>query len=100
MAAASRLGVARALDAVEGRGHPRLSRLGPDILDPGFAASDGAAAVRDGGPERQLGDALLDQRLISGIGNVFKSEGCFAAEVDPWRRVSDLSDGELELVVA
>lgn len=80
--------------------HPRLRRLGPDILGADFSAEQGAAALRGAGAERQLGEALLDQRLICGVGNVFKSEGCFAAEVDPWRRIRELSDAELQHVVA
>ena len=51
-------------------------------------------------PARGLGDALLDQPLVAGIGNIFKSEACFAARVDPWRPVGDLSDEELRAVIA
>jgi endonuclease-8 len=80
--------------------HPRLARLGPDILGDDFTAERGAAALRGAEPGRQIGDALLDQRLIGGVGNVFKSEGCFAAEVDPWRAVAELSEQELLRVVA
>jgi endonuclease-8 len=49
---------------------------------------------------RTLGDALLDQHLVAGIGNIFKSEACFAAGVDPWRPIGDLSDEELRSVLA
>jgi endonuclease VIII len=80
--------------------HPRLARLGPDILGEEFSAATGAEALRRAEPGREIGDALLDQRLICGVGNVFKSEGCFAAEVDPWRSVGELSDEELERVVS
>jgi endonuclease VIII len=80
--------------------HPRLSALGPDVLDAGFSPRGDAAALRRTGPDRELGDALLDQRLVSGVGNVFKSEGCFAAGLDPWRRVGELSDDELVRVVS
>jgi len=80
--------------------HPRLARLGPDILGEGFSVEQGVKALRRAGSERQLGDALLDQRLICGVGNVFKSEGCFAAELDPWRKLGGLSDEELGRAVA
>jgi endonuclease VIII len=80
--------------------HPRLARLGPDILAEEFTIDEGVAALRRAEPSRQVGDALLDQRLVCGVGNLFKSEGCFAAEVDPWRSVGDLSDEELTRVVA
>jgi endonuclease VIII len=76
-----------------------LSRLGPDILAPDFDLTAAVAALR-ARPERQLGDALLDQHLVAGIGNIFKSESCFAARLDPWARIADLSDEGLERVLA
>lgn len=76
----------------------RLSRLGPDLLAPDTTPATAAAALRRAGPERELGDALLDQNLLCGIGNIFKSESCWQAKVDPWRRLGDVSDEELELV--
>jgi len=50
-------------------------------------------------PGRGIGDALLDQTLVAGIGNIFKSEACFAARVDPWRPVGELGDDELQAVL-
>jgi endonuclease-8 len=76
-----------------------LARLGPDVLAADFDAGAVAAAMR-ADPARGLGDALLDQTLVAGIGNIFKSEACFAAGVDPWRPVGDLSDEELRGVLA
>ncbi|HEV7769446.1 MAG TPA: DNA-formamidopyrimidine glycosylase family protein [Solirubrobacterales bacterium] len=75
------------------------ARLGPDILAPDFDLATSAASLR-AAPDRELGDALLDQGLLAGIGNIFKSEACFAARLDPWRRVGDLDGIELERVVA
>lgn len=80
--------------------HPRLARLGPDILAGDFEVERGVEALRRAGAERQLGEALLDQRLICGVGNVFKSEGCFAAGLDPWRQVAELTEDELARLVA
>jgi endonuclease-8 len=77
------------------RRDPRLARLGPDLLGDGFDGAEGAARIRAAGPEIELGDALLDQGLVAGIGNIFKSEGCFAAKLDPNRRVGSLGDEEL-----
>jgi endonuclease-8 len=77
-----------------------LGRLGPDILSADFDPSLGVDALHSTDPSRQLGDALLDQRLIAGIGNIFKSEGCFAAGVDPWRALGDLPDEQLVAVVS
>jgi endonuclease-8 len=81
------------------RSDPRLRSLGPDLLAPEFEAEHGVAALRAAEPARELGDALLDQRVIAGIGNVYKAEGCFAARVDPWRRLHQLSDEDLQSVV-
>jgi endonuclease VIII len=80
------------------RRHPQITGLGPDILAPDFDLDAAVAAIR-ADPGRELGDALLDQHLVAGIGNIFKSEACFAAGVSPWRAVGDLSDGELREVV-
>jgi endonuclease-8 len=80
------------------RRDPQLTRLGPDILAADFD-SDAAIAALRADPSRGIGDALLDQRLVAGIGNIFKSEACFAARVDPWRPVGDLSDEKLRAVL-
>jgi endonuclease VIII len=78
---------------------PRLRSLGPDVLAPGFTVARGLAALRGADQGRQLGDVLLDQRVVAGIGNVYKVEGCFAARVSPWRRLDELRDEGLERVV-
>lgn len=79
---------------------PTLARLGPDILAPSFEVGDGVEALRRAPAGMQIGEALLEQRLLAGVGNIFKSEGCFAAAVSPWRRIEELSDEELTAVVA
>jgi endonuclease VIII len=84
----------RLLPAARLRRDPQLARLGPDVLAPGFDLDVAARGLR-ADPARGLGDALLDQGLVAGIGNIFKSEACFAARVDPWRRVGELADAEL-----
>jgi len=70
-------------------------RLGPDILaePPDFEAM--LARLRAVEQSRAVGDALLDQRLVAGIGNMWKAEALWAAEVSPWRVVGDVSDDEL-----
>jgi endonuclease-8 len=88
----------RLLRADRLRRDPQLARLGPDILAPSFDLEAGVRGLR-ADPGRQLGDALLDQGLVAGIGNIFKSEACFAARVDPWRPVGELADEELESVL-
>jgi endonuclease-8 len=77
----------------------RLATLGPDLLADDFDERRYLASMRRGSPARAVGDALLDQRLVSGIGNMWKAEGCFMAGVDPWRPLAEVSDDELLAVV-
>ena len=77
---------------------PQLASLGPDILAADFDLDEAVRSLR-ARPELELGEALLDQGRIAGIGNIFKSEACFAARLDPWRRIAELSDSELERVL-
>ena len=77
---------------------PVLSRLGPDVLAPDLDLGAVARLLR-ADPERSLGEALLDQRKVAGIGNIFKSEACFTARLDPRARVADLTDAQLEEVI-
>jgi endonuclease-8 len=69
--------------------HRVLSALGPDLLSPRFDARAAAARFL-ADPQRPLGEALLDQRLACGIGNVYKSEGLFTAGLDPFGPVAQL----------
>jgi endonuclease-8 len=77
--------------------HPVLSSLGPDLLRPGFegeGAVEAARRLRD--PARAsltIAEALLDQRALAGIGNIYKSEVLFIERVNPFRRVGDV-DGD------
>jgi endonuclease-8 len=87
----------RLLRASSLRRDPVLARLGPDILAPNFDVELIAQALA-GAPDRGLGDALLDQHLVAGIGNIFKSEACFAARLDPWQRVAGLPEEQLRHV--
>jgi endonuclease-8 len=77
----------------------RPLRLGPDILaiPPDLDAM--VARLRAENPGRAVGDALLDQRLVAGIGNVWKAEALWAAHVSPWRPLRETSDEELRAVL-
>jgi endonuclease-8 len=77
----------------------RLATLGPDLLAPDFHELRFLELLRRDDQTRGFGDALLDQRNVAGIGNLWKAEGCFLAGVDPWRRLADLSDAEALAVV-
>ncbi len=71
-----------------------LTTLGPDLLSRDFDADEALQRLRDRSDE-QLGNALLDQRALAGIGNVYKSEVCFLAGLDPWAVVRAFEDAEL-----
>jgi endonuclease VIII len=74
---------------------PKLARLGPDILADEFDPAVAAARIRSTGTDLKIGDALLGQRLVAGIGNIFRSEGCFAAGLSPQTPIGALSDDQL-----
>jgi len=78
----------------------RLAALGPDALAEQFDADRFLARLRADDPTRGIGDALLDQRIVAGLGNIWKAEGCWGARLDPWRRVRDVSDEEALAVIA
>jgi endonuclease-8 len=72
----------------------RLTALGPDILAPQFDMSRFLARLRADDHARGIGDALLDQRNVAGIGNLWKSESYWDAAIDPWRPVREVSNAE------
>jgi endonuclease-8 len=77
----------------------RLGALGPDIVDDDFDEQEFLRRLREDDPTRPIGDALLDQGTIAGIGNLWKAEACFAAGIDPWRPVGRLSDEQALRIV-
>src|SRR3954463_16095878 len=84
------------LELVGGRGAPRL---GPDILGEPPDFETRLARLRGGSQEREVGDALLDQRLVAGIGNLWKAEALWEARLSPWRRLGEVDDAELRVVL-
>jgi endonuclease VIII len=78
----------------------QLAQLGPDILASELDEPEFLRRLRQDDPTRPIGDALLDQRTIAGIGNLWKCEGCFAAGIDPWRATGRVSDEEALAIVA
>lgn len=81
------------------RADPRLRSLGPDVLAQGFDAKVGVEFLRAADQSRQIGEVLLDQRVLAGIGNIYKCEGCWSARIDPWRCLSDLDDDDVSRLV-
>jgi endonuclease-8 len=72
-----------------------LRRLGPDILAEPPEFDRMIANLRRGHGGRETGDALLDQRLVAGIGNLWRTEALWHAGVSPWRPLASLGDTEL-----
>jgi endonuclease-8 len=91
--------VAELLTARELARHRDLSVLGPDVLDASFDRDEVIRRLRAHGGEA-IGDVLLNQRVIAGIGNVFKAEILFEAHIDPFTPVARLTDADLERVIA
>jgi endonuclease-8 len=81
--------------------HPALAPLGPDLLRTEFDPADALRRLRD--PSRAdatIGEALLDQRVMAGVGNVYRSEILFIGKVDPFARVARLDDATLGRLIA
>ena len=82
------------------RTDPRLAELGQDVIGEDFDEQEFLRRLRRDDPRRPFGDALLEQRTLAGIGNVWKSESCFAAEVDPWLPQAQVDDARALAAVA
>lgn len=81
--------------------HPSLGRLGPDLLAPDFDPDEVVRRLRD--PARAgltIAEALLDQRALAGIGNVYKSELLWIERVSPFVAVAQTDDPTLRRLVA
>ncbi|MGW2964248.1 Fpg/Nei family DNA glycosylase [Streptomyces sp. NPDC001220] len=93
LGAADRTAVGYRLQVLEflrtGEEERAVGHLGPDLLGPDWNP-DRALANLLADPARQLGEALLDQRNLAGIGNVYKSELCFLIGATPWLPVGAL----------
>jgi endonuclease VIII len=76
-----------------------FNQLGPSVLGPHFDKGEALRRLRSR-PDLTVGEGLLSQTLLSGIGNVFKSEICFACGVDPFRLIGSLSISELASLVS
>ena len=70
--------------------HPGLAALGPDLCRPDADVGEAVARLGRLPPGTEIGTALLDQRVASGVGNVYKSETLFACGVNPFTAVGDL----------
>lgn len=81
-------------------GRGRLGRLGPDIMARPPDLDEMVSRFRAAGQTRALGEALLDQRLVAGIGNMWKAEALFTAGLNPWVTLREVDDDQLRHVLA
>jgi endonuclease-8 len=77
----------------------RISGLGPDVLATEFERDRFLARLRSDDQTRALGDALLDQRNVAGIGNIWKAEGCWEVGIDPWRSLGEVTNDQAVAVI-
>jgi endonuclease-8 len=68
-----------------------VGHLGPDLLGPDWDEDESVRRLSVA-PDREIGPALLDQRNLAGIGNLYKSEVLFLSGMTPWTRVGDIAD--------
>lgn len=76
--------------------HSVIGHLGPDVLSPDWDEDMRAEAVRrlTADPSREVGLALLDQTVLAGLGNIYKTEVCFLLGRSPWTPVAEIDAGE------
>ena len=80
----------------------QVPKLGPDILSESFSVESGVARLAEyarENPEAEVGVVLLNQRVMAGLGNVYKSEVAFAAGVNPFRAMGTITQREMEKIV-
>lgn len=76
-----------------------FSTLGPSLLAAQFDESEATARLL-ANPEMEVGDTLLRQSVVAGIGNVYKSEVCFACGVHPFRKIGSLTHDEVSCLLS
>ncbi|GAC1353455.1 MAG: endonuclease VIII Nei2 [Herpetosiphon sp.] len=77
------------------RHHTVLTSLGPDVMAPDFDRGEAFRRIVSA-VNRPIGDVILDQNAVAGLGNIYKSEGLFLAHIDPRRAASALSRPEID----
>jgi endonuclease VIII len=78
---------------------PGFNKIGPSLLAGEFDEATAGARLQSR-PDAEIGVALLAQSLLAGVGNVYKSEVCFACRVNPFRQVSTLTKDEVAGLVS
>ena len=91
--------VAEFLNDRELERHGDLRLMGPDLLGAAFDDSEAIRRFRERDPE-EIADVLLNQRVVAGVGNIYKSEVLFLCRIDPFAPVARVSGDELQSVLA
>jgi len=91
--------VAEFLDERAFRRQPDLRLMGPDLLGPSFDRDEAIRRFR-ARSDASIADALINQRVVAGAGNVFKSELLFLCGINPFLRVAEVSDDDLRCLLA
>ena len=80
--------------------HPSLGQLGPDLLAPDFDTGEAVRRLRDPSRARTaIAEALVDQRALAGIGNVYKNELLWIERTSPFAAVAEIDDATLDRIV-
>lgn len=80
----------------------QIPKVENDVLGEGFTLASGAQRLAEFGaanPEAEIAVVLLNQRVLAGLGNVYKSEVAFAAKVNPFRAMRTITPREMEAMV-
>jgi endonuclease-8 len=79
--------------------HTVVGHLGPDLLGPDWDPEEAARRLASE-PGRPIGEALLDQRNLAGIGNIYKAEVLFLRGVSPWRPAGEVPNPDAMVALA
>jgi endonuclease-8 len=91
--------VAELLTEREVEAHPAIAGLGPDVLRPPIDTAEVRRRAAARPPDSTIGDVLLDQRVVSGIGNIWRCEVLFARRIDPATPLRDVPADEFDTLV-
>jgi endonuclease-8 len=81
--------------------HRPIASLGPNLLDEEFDVDEAIRRFRDPAiASTTIGDAIMDQQIMAGVGNIWKHETLFRCGLNPWRRIGELDDGTVRAIVA